>query len=74
MSQEGAPARSMGCNAHLHVANAKDSDVQILQSLSARTTWITSMILCDFYHIFKEIYSTSAVRKFMVCFTIMSMG
>ena len=30
--------------------------------------------IIDFYHIFKEIYSTSAVRKFMVCFTIISMG
>ena len=30
-------------------------------------------ILNDFYCNFKEIYSTSAVRKFMVCFTIMSM-
>ena len=63
-----------------HVVNAKDSVVQILQSLSARVTWITwriSMILWIlnyFYHNFKEIYNTSAVWKFMVCFTIMSMG
>ena len=47
-TQEGAPARSMGCNAHLHVANAKDSVVQILQSLSARVTWITWRISMDF--------------------------
>ena len=52
----------MGRNAHLHVANAKDSVVQILQSLSASDLdnlediiLMILWILNDFYRIFKEI-------------------
>ena len=56
------------------MANAKDSVVQILQSLSASDLDNLEDIMDFIIIIFKEIYSTSAVRKFMVCFTIMSMG
>ena len=71
VSQEGVPARSMGCNAcgeckGLSCSNStkpfSESDLDNLEDING------------FCHIFKEIYSTSAVRKFMVCFTIMSMG